>query len=1009
MLLTALPWMLAAGLFGITPAAVMGLGVGIFQSLWLTHNLFTPLEIALLAILFSAGISQRYRTKPFRMLEHPVIAAACLALVYPLINLLVLFFSSSGTVVERLDYTFTYLLSTSLTVVIPLLIGGGITEIISRARSEYWGNSGPLTVSPIEKSLKSRLIYYMIPIALVLILSLVLGNWIVANKAAQDIVKTRMSDSVESAEENLNYFLESGSSQIYKIASDDRLISSDTAEVHKALQGNYQDTSFFNELIVYDANGSVISRAGIETTSSEFEYEAENEGITYVLQNTQQTIETIPAGEEMLSARVSFIVPLYDENKVASRVLAGRSNFYSNPIGQQVWNALKKMAEFDGQGMLIDENNRILIHPDPAFIFTIYSGPISEGYIQEKDPSQELSPENKPQLVYFSEMEGSPWVFILSVPVQQLQKSTLEIIAPMLLVIAVISIAVVATLLFGVRVISGSLESLARVAGRISEGRLNYPLSTKGADEIGQLRRSFERMRSSLKDRLEELNRLLEVSQGVASSLEFSTAVEPVLTSALSLGASSARVVLKPDVLPELGGSSSEPITQGAGSAKDLYSDLDPQILYFIGQQDQLERLVLPDVKRPRLFDLPNDAPNPASLLAVALRHDNSYYGVLWIAYDEHHEFSEEEVRFLITLGGQAALAAANAHLYLQSEIERQRLDAILSSSPDPVLVTDQNNRLMVANPAAWQVLQIGIENDSDQLIEEILPDKELVNLMLSTSEGIQSKEIGFPDGEVYLATATTVISQDVKVGRVCILRDITALKELDTLKSEFVSTVSHDLRSPLTLMRGYATMLEMVGELNEQQENYVQKIVEGVESMTHLVNNLLDLGRIELGIALNLELISAGELVNQLVSSLKLQAIQKRIELVTEFEDDLPEVEADKALLQQALHNLIENGIKFSQSEGKVAISAKSSHKNMIFRVHDSGIGISPMDQQHLFEKFNRLTHKSSEDKRGSGLGLAIVKSIAERHHGSVKVKSQLGKGSSFFLELPLRQPSTE
>jgi PAS domain S-box-containing protein len=514
-------------------------------------------------------------------------------------------------------------------------------------------------------------------------------------------------------------------------------------------------------------------------------------------------------------------------------------------------------------------------------------------------------------------------------------------------------------------------------------------------------------MRSSLKDRLEELNRLLEVSQGVASSLEFSSAVEPVLASALSLGASCARVVLKSDVLPELGGFSSEPFTQGAGPAADLYTDLDPQILYFIGQQDQLERLALPDVKRPRLFDIPSDAPHPASLLAVALRHDNSYYGVLWIAYDERHEFSEEEVRFLVTLGGQAALAAANAHLYLQSEIERQRLDAILSSSPDPILVTDQRNRLMLANPAAWQVLQIGIENDSDQLIDELLPDEDLVELMLSTTEGAQVKEIGFSDGKVYLATATTVVSQETKVGRVCIMRDITALKELDTLKSEFVSTVSHDLRSPLTLMRGYATMLEMVGELNEQQEDYVRKIVGGVESMTHLVNNLLDLGRIESGIALNLELISPGEVVNQVVSSLKLQAIQKRIEMVTEFEEDLPEVEADKALLQQALHNLIENGIKFSQTDGKVTISAKSTHKIMIFRVHDNGIGISPMDQQHLFEKFNRLTQKSSEDKRGSGLGLAIVKSIADRHGGSVKVKSQLGKGSTFFLELPLRQPS--
>src|SRR5690606_9266697 len=105
------------------------------------------------------------------------------------------------------------------------------------------------------------------------------------------------------------------------------------------------------------------------------------------------------------------------------------------------------------------------------------------------------------------------------------------------------------------------------------------------------------------------------------------------------------------------------------------------------------------------------------------------------------------------------------------------------------------------------------------------------------------------PDGRVYYATVSTVQADGQRVGRVCVLRDVTYYMELDALKSEFVATVSHDLRSPLTLMRGYATMLEMVGELNEQQVSYVRKIIGGVESMSRLVNNLLDLGRIEAGI----------------------------------------------------------------------------------------------------------------------------------------------------------------
>jgi signal transduction histidine kinase len=250
-------------------------------------------------------------------------------------------------------------------------------------------------------------------------------------------------------------------------------------------------------------------------------------------------------------------------------------------------------------------------------------------------------------------------------------------------------------------------------------------------------------------------------------------------------------------------------------------------------------------------------------------------------------------------------------------------------------------------------------------------------------------------------------VAEGQHVGRICVLRDITHFKELDTLKSDFVSTVSHDLRSPLTLMRGYAAMLEMVGDLNEQQVNYVRKIVGGVESMTRLVNNLLDLGRLEVGLGLQAETISVHDMLERVVTSLQSQAVQRHIQLATEIPAATPPlVEADQALLQQALFNLVENAIKYTRSDGKVTIRAVSRQDRMVFEVRDNGIGISPMDQTRLFEKFYRGAQQSAKDQRGTGLGLAIVKSVAERHGGQVWVESQLGKGSTFYLAIPLRQP---
>jgi two-component system phosphate regulon sensor histidine kinase PhoR len=294
--------------------------------------------------------------------------------------------------------------------------------------------------------------------------------------------------------------------------------------------------------------------------------------------------------------------------------------------------------------------------------------------------------------------------------------------------------------------------------------------------------------------------------------------------------------------------------------------------------------------------------------------------------------------------------------------------------------------------------------------IDQVIHFPEIVDMLRAPSAEKQTKEITLPDGRVYSASATAVIAEGQRVGRVCVLRDVTHFKELDALKSDFVSTVSHDLRSPLTLMRGYASMLEMVGELNETQDGYVKKIVSGVESMSRLVNNLLDLGRIEAGIGLQLEMTPLQEIVERVVGGLQLQAAQKRIQILTETPSQgIPLIEADPALLQQALHNLVENAIKYTRSDGKVLVKLQPGSNSVIFEVNDNGIGVSPMDIPHLFEKFYRGAQQGSKEQRGSGLGLAIVKSICDRHGGRVWADSKLGKGSNFRMEIPVRQPEAE
>jgi len=278
--------------------------------------------------------------------------------------------------------------------------------------------------------------------------------------------------------------------------------------------------------------------------------------------------------------------------------------------------------------------------------------------------------------------------------------------------------------------------------------------------------------------------------------------------------------------------------------------------------------------------------------------------------------------------------------------------------------------------------------------------------LLQVVSEEKQSAEVELADGKTYLATASSVIVEGQPVGRICILRDVTRFKELDTLKSEFVATVSHDLRYPLTTMRGYATMLEMVGELNEQQAGYVRKILSSVDGMNQLVTSLLDLGRIDAGVDLQPEMVPVQEVVERVIGGLQLQASQKQVVISSDISAHAPPlVEADYALLQQALHNLVENAVIYTEPRGKVLVRAETDKDQVVFSVIDTGIGIAPVDIPRIFEKFYRGGQKEAKKRQGTGLGLAIVKSIAERHKGRVWVESQLGKGSAFHLAIPFKQ----
>jgi signal transduction histidine kinase/HAMP domain-containing protein len=1000
MFLMALPALLGGWMQGPLSATILGAVSGLTWALFQTQLPFSVLEISGLAMLFSYLVRQRYRTGLYRSLRRPVLAAAVLGIVYPFIYALRALSWTPGTFMESLDYSVSNFSYAAVAIGGGFLFSALIVEGVRYIAPQASGPPERLEPSPPETSLRARVLMYAVGGSLLAILVMLGLNWGMALRSAEGMLITQMSRVAETAAEEVPSFLNTGEELITHYAGK---VDVDSALLDNDLEHLAQLVPFFDQIYVLDAERQVVAMYPLEEASGGWASNDELRGIETLLEMGGSRIYTLPENADVNSALISFLSAIRNSEGEIEGVLVGRVDLVSNPFAQSILHTLGRMETYAGVGTLLDGQERVLYTSDiqdiPAQIAATPGTDERDGPL----PAEQSSKEPR-QLVVRKNVFDSSWTVVATLPVSQAHRIALERVAPMSGIILLVGILSTLGLYYSLNPVARELHELTEEVDAISEGNLDQSLFVGDrVDEVGRLRRAFEKMRQGLQARMGELNRLLRVSQGVASTLEIEKAVQPILNAALETGGKFARIVFTPDVLPDELRPGEGVISFGIGAEADRYQELDGQILEMTRKRSPLR--ILNPGRMTLLRNVTEDLPE-GMILSVALREDQEYSGALWLVFDRSYLITDSEMRFLTTLAGQAALATSNAQLFLRAEVERQRLATILTSTPDPVLVTDHTDRLLLANPAAWEVLPIEETMWNQREIADVLDLPPLVELLEASGGDMHTAEVPLEDGRVFQATASPIRGEDRELGRVCVLRDISYLKKMDELKSDFVATVSHDLRSPLTLMRGYATMLEMVGDLNEQQMGYVRKIVSGIESMSHLVMNLLDLGRIEADVGLNLEIITVEDVIGYVMESLQVPAKQKGIRLEVEhLEHTIPVIEADRVLLQQALHNLVENAIKYTPNGGSVWIRYGVEDESMLFQVEDTGVGISPVDKRRLFEKFYRVERKGNKKMVGMGLGLTIVKSIVEQHRGEIWVESELGTGSTFTFKIPLRQ----
>jgi two-component system NtrC family sensor kinase len=314
-------------------------------------------------------------------------------------------------------------------------------------------------------------------------------------------------------------------------------------------------------------------------------------------------------------------------------------------------------------------------------------------------------------------------------------------------------------------------------------------------------------------------------------------------------------------------------------------------------------------------------------------------------------------------------------------------------------MILDEDSLILLVHPAFCRTFGVVAEDVVGRHALEVMKNPDVLELVKQpyTHNLLRFHEVSFPDGRAGNAQLTEIPD----VGFALTLHDITDLKEMDRIRSELVHTVSHDLRSPLTSVIGYTELIDRAGSLTDTQRGFLKRIQESVEHITSLINDLLELGSLEAGLDTRREFVQLDSILNYTLEMLQGQIRAKHVTVQTDIAPDIPALRANPVRLRQVFDNLIGNAIKYSHDHGLVEVLMRADENQIIMRVTDDGPGIPPKDQAHIFDKFYRASNVSA--KSGSGLGLAIVKSIVEAHQGRVWVESTLGKGTSFFLVLPV------
>jgi K+-sensing histidine kinase KdpD len=510
--------------------------------------------------------------------------------------------------------------------------------------------------------------------------------------------------------------------------------------------------------------------------------------------------------------------------------------------------------------------------------------------------------------------------------------------------------------------------------------------------------------------RVRQRDYLLEIARSISQELDQDALLKRILDIAAEMLAGQAALI----VLREEGKGWMVASSHGIPPAFLAY--LDPLIAAVPDHEDPA-RFELPEINRVLQNLTRTIGLGWLTGVGLPLIARRQVIGVIFIFRSYSSVFSANDRALLQSFADQAAIAVHNARLYTQISHEKQRLDALLDSAADGILILASDHRVERANPALARMVGTSAGEIKGKLHEEVIRWASPV-----AGPTLEQAEAGgwplTPNATLYvegdlerrnaspLAVGITYSSlmsaQGQLVNILATVRDITHFREAEEIKSTFISIISHELKTPVALIKGYVGTLRREDAIWERDivQDSLAVIEEESDRLTELIENLLDASRLQAGaLKINQSDVKVDVLTEQITERFRVQAQDHR--LITDFPPDFPVVLADETRLSQVISNLLSNAIKYSMEGGEIRLSGQVKPGHIIICVSDQGPGIPPEDIPHVFDRFYRST-LASRTTKGAGLGLYLARAVIEAHGGRIWVDPKPGEGARLCFSLP-------